>query len=813
MTAAQQVSFGDLLRRFRLAANLSQDALAKRAGLSVRGISDLERGERRAPRLETVDLLATALGLSAADRALLTDAVRRTRQTREVNSPSRPLPAALTPLLGREREEAEVIHLLRRDGVRLVTLTGPGGVGKTRLALQVAGTMSPDLPDGAVFVDLSPLRDPALVAPTIATALGVRDAGGRPLRERLAEFLRHRELLLVLDNLEQVVAAAPLATELLATCPQLMILATSRGALQLRGEHELLVAPLAVPDTDVQRTASLAPEALRQYAAVELFLQRAQAVTPAFRITAANAAALVGICHRLEGLPLAIELAAVRIRVLTPAALLGQLERRLAVLTGGAQDAPVRQRTLRDAIAWSYELLNPPAQSLFRQLSVFVGGCTLEALEAVCLLGRDGDATAVLPRGSVTDGFAPAGPRTSVLDELTALATQQLLRMRDGAGGESRLSMLESIREYATEQVEVRGEAEALRQRHAAYYLDLAERAAPQLAGPEQAEWLDRLAREGGNLRAALSWASDGGAAETGLRLAGALERFWWLAGRLSEGRSNLERLLAMPETAAPPATRAAALQALGMLLSRHANFDDDPGDQAVALACNEEVLAISRMLGDRPRVVAALRELGRLGVELGEWTAARPRLEESLAIAHELGDRDAIALTLSELGWLALFEEDYAQAGLLLNESLVMFRERGDIGNASFTLFFLGHLAREQGDYTGSRARFVESLEMLPLSQYRWALHGLLHGFACLAAAQVQVQGQGQAVRAVRLAGAATRQRESIEAAVGLAWAAKYLQWLSPAWQALSDEQGTAAWDEGQTMTQEDALAYALAV
>ena len=221
-----------------------------------------------------------------------------------------------------------------------------------------------------------------MVPSTIATALGVRDAGGRPLRERLAEFLRHRELLLVLDNLEQVVAAAPLATELLAICPQVMILATSRGALQLRGEHELLVAPLAVPDADVQHTAPLAPEALRQYAAVELFLQRAQAVTPAFRITAANAAALAGICHRLEGLPLAIELAAARIRVLTPAALLGQLEHRLAVLTGGAQDAPIRQRTLRDAIAWSYELLDPPAQALFRQLSVFVGGCTLEALEA-----------------------------------------------------------------------------------------------------------------------------------------------------------------------------------------------------------------------------------------------------------------------------------------------------------------------------------------------------------------------------------------------------------------------------------------------
>jgi predicted ATPase len=789
MTTARQAGFGDLLRRFRLSANLSQETLAERSGLSVRGISDLERGERRAPRPETVDLLASALGLSAAERALLSDALQRAREPGQAAVSSRPLPAPLTRLLGREREEASVIHLLHRERVRLVTLTGPGGVGKTRLALQVAWTLSAELPDGAVFVDLAPLHDPALVSATIATALGLRDSGGRPLRERLVGALRERELLLVLDNLEQVLAAAPLASELLAACPRLTILATSRGPLQLRGEHELPVLPLAVPDSDVHSIAAQAPEELRQYAAVELFLQRAQAATPSFRITPGNAAAVAEICRRLEGLPLAIELAAARIRVLTPATLLAQLDRRLAVLTGGPQDAPTRQRTLRDAIAWGYELLDEPAKSLFRRLSVFTGGCTLEALQAV---GVDAPAP-----GSGSPAF--------VLDQLTALVHQQLLRTEERPDGDQRFTMLESIREYALEQAEASGESDAARQRHALYFRDLAERAEPHLHGPEQATWLDRLAREADNLRAALAWAVDAGDAETGLRLAGALARYWWLAGHLSEGRRHLERLLAMPEAATPTATRASALQALGMLLARHADFDVHAGDQAAALACNAEVLSIARTLDDQPRMVAALRELGRLGIELGDWEAARPQLVESLTIARQLDDRDAIALTLSELGWLALFEEDYTQSGILLAESLAIFQANGDIANASFTLFFLGHLAREQGDFARARARFIESLEMLPLSQYRWALHGLLDGLACLAAAQ------GQAVRALRLSGAASVRREAIEAAVGRSWEAKYRQWLAPAWQSLGEEASRAARAEGRALTQEQALAYAL--
>jgi predicted ATPase len=621
----------------------------------------------------------------------------------------------------------------------------------------------------------------------------VRDTGGRALRERLIESLRPRELLLVLDNVEQVAAAAPLATELLGACPQLTILATSRGALRLRGEHELPVAPLALPDR-VEPTA--APEALRQYAAVELFLHRAWEVRPDFRLTAANAPAVAGICRRLDGLPLAIELAAARIRVLTPVALLAQLDRRLALLTGGAQDLPARQRTLRDAIAWSHDLLDPATQALFRRLSVFAGGCTLADVGTVCEGGGDGaragrsDATAFL---------------SSILDELTALVHQQLLRVDEGPDGEPRFAMLETIREYATEQLVTSGETEALRRRHAEYFLALAEQAGPQLQGPEQAIWLDRIARELDNLRAALGWAAESGAAEMGLRLVGALARFWWLQGHFSEGRVHLERLLALPEAAAPTAARATALQALGMLLSRHADFDDDARGQAATLACYEEGLAIARTLGDRRQVAATLRELGRLGIELGDWATARPRLEESLAIARTLDDDQEIALALSELGSLTLFEEDYERANLLLTESLALFRKRGDIGNISFALFFLGHLAREQGNFSDAHDRFAESLTILPLSQYRWALHGVLEGIACVAAAQ------GHAARALRLSGAATARRAAIDAAVGRAWGAKYRQWLAPAWQALGEVAGSAAWAEGRAMTQEESLAYAL--
>lgn len=493
----------------------------------------------------------------------------------------------------------------------------------------------------------------------------------------------------------------------------------------------------------------------------------------------------------------AIELAAARIALLPPEALLARLERPLPVLTGGAYDLPERQRTLRHTLAWGYDLLDADERALFRRLAAFAGGCTLEAAEAVCQVA-----------GKLELG---------VLTGLAGLVDKSLLRREEGVSGyplasvmpgadlpdAPRLGMLETVREYAREQLVASGEEAATERAHAAYYLALAE-AAAALNGPGQAAWLARLEREHDNLRAALRWAAANGEVETGLRLGGALAQFWWLRGHLSEGRSQLAALVVLPGAVAPTLARATAIAGLGMLALRHTDYD--AGEQAAARAYLEESLAIYRALGDRGHTAVALRDLGHLDLELGNWAAARPPLEESLALERASGNRHGIARSLSDLGWLALFEDDYARAQPLLEESLALFRQLGDIAYVSFSLFFLGHLACGQGDYRRARARFTESLTTLPLPHYRWALHGVLEGFARLAAAQ------DEAARALRLSGAAAALREAIDAAVGPAWRAKYRRWLAPARRALGEEAAVAAWAAGRALTPEGAIAEALA-
>jgi len=596
------------------------------------------------------------------------------------------LPAQLTPLIGREQELAASCTLLHRPEVRLVMLTGTGGVGKTRLALQVATEVLVDFPDGVYFVNLAPISDPTFVLPTLAQTLGLREVAGQPLLEHVQRELQPKHLLLVLDNFEQVVHAAPQLVDLLAACPKLKVLVTSREVLHVRGEQEFAVPPLCVPDP--KHLPDL--KALAQYEAVALFMQRAQAIKPTFQVTTANAPAVVEICARLDGLPLAIELAAARIKLLSPQALLARLGQRLAVLTSGARDAPARQQTLGNTIAWSYDLLDAAEQRLFRRLSVFVGGCTLEAVEVVCqALGDE--------RGKAFDGVA------SLIDKSLVLQTEQ-------EDEEPRLVMLETIREYGLEVLTASGEMEITGQAHALYYLRLAEEAEPELAGPQQVVWLERLEQEHDNLRAALQWFLERGEVEQGikmaLRLAGALRQFWEVRGHWSEGRTFLERALAESKGVAVP------VQVKALKAAAHLAFIQSDQDRAEALY--EECLVRCRELGDTAGIALSLRRLGAIAARRGNLVVASSFTEESLTIGRVVGDKEGIAWALTNLAYTGSQQGEYARACALYEESLAMHRELGNIEGIIFSLFGLaGTLFLSQGDPAKIHALLEESLAL----------------------------------------------------------------------------------------------------
>ena len=678
--------------------------------------------------------------------------------------PGSPLPVAQTSFVGREQEAAAVAGLLRRADVRLITLTGPGGVGKTRLALRVAAALADAFADGARFVDLSTVTDPELVLPSIAELLGLREAGGESIEGHLRAWLAAREVLLVLDNLEQVVDAAPALAALLAACPALTILATSRVVLRLTAEHVVPVEPLPL-ETD----------------AVALFAQRARAADPSFALTEANAPTVAAIVRRVEGLPLAIELAAARIRHLSPAALLAQLTERLRVLTGGPRDVPARQRTLRDTIAWSHGLLSPAEQALFRRLAVFAGGCTPASAAAVA------------------DPGGELG--IDVLDGLFALVDHSLLRRTEpvGTGGaegdEPRFRMLESVREFALAQLDAAGEVEAIRARHAAYVADLAERTV-EILRPISVGGLARLAVEHDNARAALAWAIERGVAETGLRIATAYNCVWESHGYLGEGRRWLRQVLAID--AGSPALRGAAFFDAGWLAILQ-------GDLAAAEAACREAQTLAQTTAPDPMLcVAVVTGLGVVALERGDPTEAEARFREALELARIADDDWNLGGSLLNLGVVAEERGDRAGAAALYEQAMPLTRRSGDPWALAVLLGNVSGIARRQGDRRRAAA----------LDRERLAINRDLRNRGCLAdcclyAAEVAVW-LGRPERAARLLGAATADLEEIGLHLRAEWQRGIDNATEAARAALGDEAFAAAWATGRRLPLEEAVVEA---
>jgi non-specific serine/threonine protein kinase len=693
------------------------------------------------------------------------------------------LPVQSSVLVGRSTLVREVVALLRQNDVRLVTLHGPGGAGKTRLSLQVGAELLQEYADGVFFVALAAVAEPEMVAPAIAQTLEVREEPGRTLVEALTEHLREKHLLLVLDNFEQVTDAARLVDALLATCPRLKVLVSSRILLHTPEEQRHAVPPLEVPD----KAGSI--EAMVRSPAITLFMQRAQAVQPSFILDGETAPAVAEICARLDGLPLAIELAAARIKTLGPAGLLAQLSSLLTVLTGGSRHLDPRQQTVRGLIDWSYTLLSGGEQALFTRLGVFVGGWTVAAAAAICPMEDDLPFTmeeglaSLVDKSLVQHGSADAGPAQP-----------------------ERYGMLEVIREYAAYalgRLAAPGEAATIGRQHASYYLVMAEEAEGELTGPRQSTWLERLEQEHDNLRTALRWARETGEVEAGLRLSRALWRFWWVRGHLTEGRRWLDEVLEAAGSVENGAqehkgTQAKALLGAGVLAYYQ-------GDRERAAVLYEEALALWRQLDDRQGISLVLTTLGAAAYYQGDYWRATALHEESLALRRELGDRRGVSASLANLASVAYYQGDYERATALHEESLALRRELMDERGVAVALNNLGDVARHRGDYKRATTRLAESLVLFQ------ALSDKVNVATCLEGLAGVAHSQGQAERAARLFGTASSIREAKGAPPPLADRAAQDRDVAAIHAALGDDMFTAVWTEGEKMTAEQAIAYVM--
>ncbi|MCC6187590.1 MAG: tetratricopeptide repeat protein [Anaerolineales bacterium] len=796
MIVETRVGFGAWLRRSRKALDLTQAELAGAAGCSAITLRKIEAEERR-PSEQLARRLAECLGVSLAQLGAFLRFARGDPWAGPAGSAppalaggqAAPLagrwPAPLTSLVGREADVAAVVRLLSSPGTRLLTLVGPPGVGKTRLSLQVAAGLvgSPLFGDGGGFVSLALLTDPGLVAPAMAQALGLRDAGHRPLLDQLKQALQARRALLVLDNFEQVTEAATALPDLLSACPGLKLLASSRERLGVYGEWIYEVRPLATPDP-----GHLPPlETLREYGAIALFVERAHAAQPAFTLTAGNAAQVAALCAHVDGLPLALELLAAQLSSLPLAELLARLSGpeagQFALRSDGLRGLPDRHRRMLDAIGWSYDRLSPGEQRLLARLGVFAGGFDLAAAGAICGEPAEG-------------GPALAG---TVAASVAALCTRHLVDGQAGLGDNQRFDLLEAIRLYALERLAMQGEAERLRQRHLAYFARLAASAAPHLLGPDQALWLNRLEHDHANLRAALGYALAEAQPTLALQMAVDLWRFWHVHAHLAEGRAWLEQALAAAKASAPPALRASGLNAAAALAGSRHQFD-------VARSYFEESLALRRALGDQRGIQSSLNNLGLCARNQGDYAAAQDLLHESLALARALGDTSSEARCLNNLGLVALSLADHQGARGCIEAGLALHRQLGNSHAMASSLLGLGEALARLEAVAEAASAFRESLVLHRQSGDWIGLAASLDGLAWAAGRQGQVE------RAGRLMGAAERLRDRSDAP--MLEFARHLHALAETVVGGRDDPATldGALAAGRRLSLEEAVAQALA-